>query len=146
MGESGQEKTELTPKQLKAIECLLTGATITDAAEKASVGYTTLRRWLSEDEDFKTTFESAKARVFEASVATLQDATDDATKCLREVVNNKKAPAGARVNAAGKIWEYALKARESVETRQILERIEQQLAAAKAAGLLKGQDVLPNAS
>jgi hypothetical protein len=54
-----EQSKSLSPKQIKAVHALLTEATILGAAEKAGVGYSTLRQWMKKDPTFQAALAEA---------------------------------------------------------------------------------------
>jgi hypothetical protein len=65
--------------------------------------------------------------VFESTLAALQGASAKAVKTLRDVMDDKEAPAPAKVSAAKTVLDLALKAREQFEFSERLRLIEEQL-------------------
>lgn len=59
------EPQGLEPRQLTAIESLLTGSTITDAATAAGVDRGTVHRWLKDDLDFQATLNGRRAALYQ---------------------------------------------------------------------------------
>lgn len=95
-----------------AIGALLTCRTIREAAEQCGVGESTLRRWLN-DSDFRGQYASAKRELLDATKNQLRAAAGEAVGALREVSQDRDAPAGARVGAAKAILELTLKIDET---------------------------------
>ena len=114
----------LTPQQQKACLALLTEPTIAAAAAKAGVGERTLYRWLARD-DFVEAYREARRKALGQAVARLQQLSSGAVAVLAQVAADKTAPASARVAAASKILDTAIKAVE-------LEDLEQRIAALEA--------------
>jgi uncharacterized protein (UPF0147 family) len=112
---------KLTQKKEQAIIALLTSPSITAAAKQADIGETTLYRWLKESE-FKAQYNEAKRELLSQAVSKLQQNSAEAVEVLREVANDKEAPASSRVTAAKTTIEMALK---SAELEDIVQRIEQ---------------------
>jgi hypothetical protein len=81
-----------------AVACLLQHPTVKAAAKAVGVGEQTLHRWLR-DPIFAREVESARENVLTLASDELRAGTLEAVKTLREVTRNKKAPAGARVQA-----------------------------------------------
>ncbi|MGH9834952.1 MAG: hypothetical protein ACRD9Y_18180 [Blastocatellia bacterium] len=125
---SESQKGELTPKQVGAIEALLSEPTTTIAAKSAGVGEATLFRWLN-DPDFSAAYRDARGRLLERALTILQASSTDAAECLRDIVRNKKAPVYARLSAAKTILEIGLKAREALEVEERLRALEERLNA-----------------
>ena len=119
------EKTSnLTPKQEKAISCLLTEPSITKAAKAAGVGERTLYRWL-EEADFAAAYQSARRDAVGQAIGRLQQASSSAVTVLMALMLDKPIPASTRFAAARSIIELSLRAVE-------LEDIEARLAALEA--------------
>jgi len=126
----------LTAKQAKAIEHLLTCASLGEAAEAAGVAESTLRRWRKEPE-FSQAFTDARSLLLDATLTKLQQRCSDAIETLSDVMTPGN-PAPARVSAARSVLEMCLRVREASETDERLRTIEETLQAAQSAGLLKG--------
>lgn len=118
------ESPNLEAKHDAAIAALLSTRTVRDAAKKCKLSETTLYRLL-QTPDFKTKFRAARRELVEATTAQLQQDGADAAKALREIVNNKKAPASVRVSAAKVILEQGIKAVELVDLSERLDRLEE---------------------
>lgn len=114
----------LEAKHDAVIAALLSTRTVREAAKKCSLSETTLYRLL-QDADFKSKFRAARRELVEATTAQLQQDGADAAKALREIVNNKKAPASVRVSAARVILEQGIKAVELVDLSERLDRLEE---------------------
>ena len=111
---------KLGRKQEQAISALLQRPTITDAAKAIGVGEATLWRWMKQA-DFKRAYLEARREVVTKSIARLQQASGEAVEALREVMEDRGAPASARVAAARVILETALK---SVEVEDLAVRVD----------------------
>lgn len=103
----------------KAILCLLQNPNMGDAAKECGIGSVTLWRWM-QDPLFQSKYKAARRQAVGAAVAVLQQATAKAVNALVDIVDNKEAPPGARVNAAKVILETNFKV---IETEDILERL-----------------------
>ncbi len=122
------EKTDnLTPKQQKAISCLLTESTVAKAAVAAGVGERTLHRWL-EDTDFVAAYKQARFNVSCQATSRLLQASSEAATVLMTLMLDKNTPASVRLGAARSVLEFTFKAVE-------LEQIESRLTALE--GFLK---------
>ena len=96
--------SELSDRQLRAIEALLMSASVEDAARRSGLSARTIHRYLPSAE-FANAFRGRlRARVDVAS-ARLQSATGDAVECLVEVMNNQFASHGVRTRATVSIAE-----------------------------------------
>jgi hypothetical protein len=115
MGGHGEK---LSRKWEQAIAALLTSATIEEAAEKAKVGVTTLRRWLSEPA-FRNAYRRARTDVLERTVATLLRLSTSAVVALaRNLTCGKPA---CEIRAALGILEQATR---GVELLDLAERVQ----------------------
>jgi hypothetical protein len=119
---------ELSGKQQRAIEALLSEPTTKAAAEKAKVSEATLHRWLN-DPAFSVAHKEARGRLLETTLTALQSASVEAVACLRNVVNDKGAPTTARVSAARNVLDFALKAHDVLEVEERLMVLEARLDA-----------------
>lgn len=132
MSESEQLKAglsdKLTPKQTKAIDCLLTQPTTKRAAEAAGVGYATLRRWLGQ-QDFNQAFQRARTVSYEATLQTLQTVTSRAIETLCALMENPELAPSVRVNAAGKLLDAGFRSREQIENESRIAELEARFAA-----------------
>jgi hypothetical protein len=115
-----------TVKQEKAIMALLTEPTIKLAAKKAGVGETTLYRWMLE-ETFDKAYKEARKTAMDQTIFRLQQTTTDAVQTLKDVMEDKEAPASSRVTAAKTVLEMAFKAYEIENVVTKIEEMEKTL-------------------
>jgi hypothetical protein len=113
----------LDASQEKALAALLSCETVAAAAKKARLSEATLFRYLK-NETFKAAYRRARAEVVEHAIVQLQRDCATASKTLREVCEDVKAPASARVSAAKAIFEGAVKAVELQDLAARLEELE----------------------
>jgi hypothetical protein len=100
-----QNSTELlSPAQTKAMAALLSGKSVTAAAEAAGVGRETLHRWLREDPAFQAAVGSGKAELLDAARAELRAMASEAVGTLRDLMS-PNAPPAIRLKAASAILE-----------------------------------------
>ncbi len=118
---------KLTPKQERALVALLDCGEIKKAAEIAEVGEVTLWRWLQSPE-FQSRYRGARRQLVETAIAQLQSDCTTAARVLREVAEDREAPASSRVAAARTILEQSIGGVELTELRQEVEEIKQMLA------------------
>jgi hypothetical protein len=78
---TGTQADGLTPRQEKAIICLLSSPSIAKAAEKAEVSERAVRNWLR-DETFLKAYRVSRRTIYEQSVARLQRAAGRAVRTL----------------------------------------------------------------
>lgn len=119
----------LTPRQQRAIACLLAEPSIARAAAAAEVGERTLHRWLDEHA-FARAYRAARRRAFEQAVAMTHRYATLAVQSLARIIADNNAPASSRVAAATSVLRFA---REGIELDDILERVETLEAAARDA-------------
>lgn len=111
---------KLTAKQERAPVALLRCGEARAAAVEAGVGETSLWRWLQAPE-FQTRYKAARRQLVENALAQLQSDCAVAARALREVAEDKTAPATARVSAARAIIEQSVSA---IQLTDLMERIE----------------------
>ena len=117
----------LTPQQQKACLALLTEPTIAAAASKAGVGERSLYRWLDRD-DFAAAYREARRKALGQAIARLQQLSSGAVAVLASIAGNAALPTGARVAAASKILDTAIKAVELEDLEARIAALEQQYA------------------
>ena len=119
---------KLTPKQELLIAALLSSPTIQDAAKTAGVSETSAHRWLRTDEGFTAAYLKARREAVGQAIARLQQLSSGAVAVLAQVASDKQAPASARVAAASKILDTAIKAVELEDLEARIAALEQQYA------------------
>lgn len=122
---TNQESLPLTPKQEKALSCLLSEMTITGAANKANVSERTIYTWLSEPA-FKEAYRTACRASVQQSISQLQNATSSALAVLIKIMNDPQEKASSRLVAAKSVLESGIKAFELDDLAQRVEKLEQQ--------------------
>ena len=123
---------KLTPKQERALVALLDCGEIKKAAEIAEVGEVTLWRWL-QSPDFQARYRAARRQLVETAIAQLQSDCTIAARVLREVAEDREAPASSRVAAARAIIEQSVSAVQLTDLQERLEVLE------KAAPVTEGK-------
>jgi len=88
------------------IAALLSERSLSVAATRAGVGERTIRRWLTEDQEFKTELAQARRAIFQAGVERAQALTGLAVETLRELLAEKKHPA-VRLGASRLLLEFS---------------------------------------
>jgi hypothetical protein len=86
---------------------LLAERSIGAAARRAGVGERTLRRWMTEDEEFQTALAAARGAAFEAGTSRVQALMARAVDTLEELLGAKKHP-HVRLGAARTVAELAI--------------------------------------
>ena len=117
---------KLTPKQERALIALLDCGEIKKAAEIAEVGEVTLWRWL-QSPDFQSRYRAARRQLVETAIAQLQSDCTTAARVLREVAEDRQAPASSRVAAARAIIEQSVSAVQLTDLQERLEEVERLL-------------------
>lgn len=97
----------LSNRQLSALSALADCPTVGEASRRCGISERTLRRWLAEPRFMATYRRVSFARCGEA-VASLQAASVDAVRVLREALNSTSA--AVRVRAAVSILDLAIRA------------------------------------
>jgi AcrR family transcriptional regulator len=115
-----EEFPGLDAAQGRALAALLSCTTIAEAAKKVRLSEATLYRYLR-DETFSAAYRRARADVVDHAITQLQRDCATASKTLREVCEDKGAPASARVAAARIILDGAVRA---VELQDLGARVE----------------------
>lgn len=109
-----------------AIAALLTSTTIAEAAKAIGISEQTLWRWKQEPE-FKKQYRQVKMQVVTQATTQLQSATGKAVKTLKDIMEDEKTPANARVTAARAILEYSYKGTEMQDMQTAMEEMAEQL-------------------
>ena len=117
---------KLSRKKEQAISALITEPTIPAAAEQVGVNAVTLWRWLQLP-NFKEEYRKARREAVSQAVAKLQRVSGEAVEALADVMNNKRAPASSRVQAARAVLELAIKAIEMEDLESRLAALEEDM-------------------
>jgi len=104
MAESGA----LTARQARFVAALLTAVSISEAASLAHIGERSAWRYLAEPEVLAELSRRQDA-ILGAAAAGLAGDVSQAREVLRAVMGDKLAPVGARVSAAGKVLDSAMR-------------------------------------
>jgi len=121
----------LNGKKARALEALLSGKSVEEAAQQAGVSRTTLFRWLREDERFRDEYRRAGSQLMEGALRRLQQLCGEAVETLAEVMGEREATAASRVTAAKATLELTLKIEEHRSLVNRLERLEASLGKGK---------------
>jgi hypothetical protein len=110
---SGQKEksTRFGRKMALAVTAVLTEPTLEDASQTIGIPVSTLRRWRCRPE-FARQLALVQSEILQGVVNTLRSAGLDAATTLRQVANDPKARAAARVRAAGLILSLLLRNHE----------------------------------
>jgi hypothetical protein len=88
----------LKRRQGRAIVAMLEHATVTDAAAACGIGYSTINRWLADDEEFRAELREAETRASEAAFGRLAARASQAVETLER--NLSSGSHGVEVRAA----------------------------------------------
>ena len=114
----------MTERQHRALAALIRSPTIEAAATAAGIGYTTLRRWLKEDDAFKSAYQTELTGLVEAAAVQAKQSLSPALSTLREIVEDPDVGAAARISAARALLDYGLKLTEIADIVPRLEALE----------------------
>jgi len=103
--------SKLSRKQESAILALLSAPSIVGAAKECGVSSSTLLRWMG-DAGFSAAFRKARSQMLWSATARLRSHATKAVDVLAGIMQDKKVSASARVAAAGRILDGALRAEE----------------------------------
>ncbi len=119
---------KLSPKQERALVALLDCGEIKKASETVGINEATLWRWL-QSPDFQSRYRAARRQLVETAIAQLQSDCTVAARVLREVAEDREAPASSRVAAARTILEQSIGAFELMDLQERVEMLEKMLPA-----------------
>lgn len=122
----------LNPRQIRAIEALLDGQTITEAAETAGVARQTLTRWLRQPV-FKQALNEAMTEALNDLSCRLVGLGDSAANSLQKVLKSATARDADQIRAAAVVLRGMQEMRE-------LAALENRLAVLEAALLSGGNN------
>lgn len=90
----------MTGKQKKALAALLNSRTMRAAAQSAGVNYSTLRRWIVDDAEFRKAYTAELSALVENAANQARQGMTEAVDVLREIINDEDAPQSNRLAAA----------------------------------------------
>lgn len=114
----------LKPRQLQAIEALLSSDTVPSAAKACGVPVRTLYNWL-EEPAFIAALRRAENRVIDEAARRLARVTGKAIAALEAVLDDPASHPGVRVRAALGILEQTLKVRSARDLDERLSALEE---------------------
>lgn len=91
----------------------------------AGVSYTSLRRWLSEDDEFKQSYRNGYRAMTKEAARRSQMAVSKAIETVVEIMEDKTAPAYSRISAARAVLEFSTKLTEQCDIMEQLQELEQ---------------------
>jgi hypothetical protein len=119
-----EQDNPLPEKQEAALLSLLSHKTLKEAALAAGISMPTLWRYLR-DPVFSLRYREARRELVECAMVRLQNDAEHAASVLRDVADDKEAPASARVTAARTIIELSIKSVELGDLQQRLASLEE---------------------
>jgi len=99
------DSRHLTPQQQRAIERLLLGATITEAAQAAGVSRQTVSEWSNHHWPFQSELSERRAQALRDVQQRLEEAALMAVEVLAQIAADPAQPAGVRIKASVAILE-----------------------------------------
>jgi len=120
------EPKRLTGKKLTALEALLDGANVQDAAERAGVNRKTVTRWL-QDAHFWKLYQVNSRASLELAARRLTGKLDMAVDIVGSVMEDDEAPFGVRLRAAQQVIDGSLKLLEVTDIQERIAALEERL-------------------
>jgi len=117
---------ELRSNQRRAIEALVTGANVPEAAAAAGVSESTIYRWRGET-DFAAALRIADGDALRDLARRITSAANDALTLLQSMVNDNEAAASVRVRAAAEILNQRARFYDVVTMQDQLDDVEARL-------------------
>lgn len=118
----------LTAKQYNAIAALLSEPTVRKAAEVAKVPERTLYTWLKRPA-FAAEYRAARREAVSQAIARTQQHSSAMVGVLLSIAADSRKPAAARIAAASKALDIAIKSVELEDLAARLDALEQRYAA-----------------
>jgi len=107
----------------RAILALLSERTIASAAAQCNLGESTLRRWLTEDAEFRADYDAARRATFDAAISRITSLTTRAVETLEELLGDTEHPS-VRLGAARTVVDIGMHQHEADTIIRRLEEIE----------------------
>ena len=115
---------ELTPRQLRAIPCLVAAPTQEEGRRKAGISKRTLWRWMQE-RTFRVELSRQRNKVMEEAIATLRSNMTKAAQTLVDLLDEENPR--LRRSVAIDIINLALKGKEMLELEERLQALEERV-------------------
>lgn len=112
---------ELSALQEKTIAALLSEPTIEAAAKRIGISARTINEWMRTVPEFEADYRAARREAVQQAITRLQQSSSEAAGVLIALMRNTRAPSYARLAAASKVLDMAVKA---VELDDIMARLE----------------------
>ena len=91
------QNATLEPAQITAVEALLAGKTVTDAAAAAGVDRATVHRWLREDYPFQAAINAGRRELRDATYGRLERLAVKAADCLEKAIEGGDVKAALEI-------------------------------------------------
>lgn len=101
-----EQRSDIDPRRLRALEALLEGATAAEVAVELGVNRSTIWRWTREP-TFAAQYRAAASDRLEHAASRLDDAARGAVDVLHDVAQNEEIDPGVRVRAASSLLQHA---------------------------------------
>jgi tryptophan 2,3-dioxygenase len=121
------DNTVLTARQYNAIAALLSEPTVRKAAEVAKVSERTMYNWLKL-RTFATEYRSARREATMQATARAQQYSGSMVGILVGIAGDSKKPPAARIAAASKVLDIAIKSVELEDLEARLQALEEKYA------------------
>ena len=124
MAENGND---LSTKQVRAVQALLSAKNVAEAAAATGLGERTLHRWLTEDA-FRAALAAAEAELLDAATRRLLHLQGAAIDTFETVLDSEEASAALKLRAAQAVLDNLLRLREVHSLEQRLLELERAVA------------------
>jgi len=109
----GNRTKKLTSRQRRAIAALIGSRNKKAAAELAGVGYTSINRWLRDDDLFIAELRRAESEIISEAVRSLIGDLEKNISTMQSIRDNSETPVSVKLRAARVIGDSLLKWRET---------------------------------
>jgi hypothetical protein len=116
--------SDLNDRQARALTALLGGKTITDAARAAGVNEKTVRRWLTDSDEFNMALAAGGREALLGAMNITTAVARNAAGVVIEVMRDPRTPPGVRLRAATAMLEMLLKWAELQDFEVRLRKLE----------------------
>lgn len=114
---------ELNIRQDRFLKALLESSSVDEATKKANITRATGYKYLK-DKRFMEEYRNLRRDAMQQVTTRLQQASVEAVDVLKEVMNDKDAPAASRVSSAKNVLDVAYRAFELDDLQEVLAEVE----------------------
>ena len=114
----------MTVRQKRVLAALITSPTIKAAAEASKVGYSTVRSWIKDDEEFAAAYRSAATEIMDDAVFLARSSIMPALMTLDQIFRDSEQNGAVRSQAARTLLEFSLKLTEQSDVLERLDKLE----------------------